>query len=454
LASLNPFTGHEDRLAIDSHGWAALVAPRNLLFDTGYYDDGDPSFAVERGFVASSAVYKLLGAEDHFRLDYREGWHDPITPARYERNIDWFDACFGRGTASRDKFPQNYLHRFDWNAWQAKLTATEKANPFATPKPQDDADRVARIRWMLGQTPETSFHGKYTFYTQQESEMCAHDRWQAPNTARVPVSFGHNVHGNLFYSTSRTTPAPVVIWLHPYSYGLGYNEAYGVEDTTVYYRLAQAGYAVLAFDQVGFGLRLLEGRDFYQNHPKWSRLGRMVDDVRAAVDFIADGKGSSPGALPKIDKTQIHVLGYSLGGMVGLYSAALDTRIRSVASFAGFTPMRTDTAQKPTGGIRQLWEQRALLPMLGLFEGRESQIPYDVDDVISLVAPRPCLIYSPVQDRFADSDDVKKCVEQASKAYERAGSRNNLHFLTPNDISRFQREQQEQYLRWLSSISR
>lgn len=112
LASLNRFTGSEDQLPIDAHGWAALVAPRNLLLDTAYYDDGDPTFAVERGFLESSKVFKLLGVENHFRLDYRDGWHDPITQARCERNIDWFDACFHRGTATRAQFPQEYIHQF------------------------------------------------------------------------------------------------------------------------------------------------------------------------------------------------------------------------------------------------------------------------------------------------------------------------------------------------------
>ena len=40
-----------------------------------------------------------------------------------------------------------------------------------------------------------------------------------------------------------------------------------------------------------------------------------------------------------------------LGGTVALHAAALDSRIKGVASFAGFTPLRTDSLDKPTGGI-------------------------------------------------------------------------------------------------------
>ena len=211
----------------------------------------------------------------------------------------------------------------------------------------------------------------------------------------MTVSFSGRIHGNVYYNPDVTQPAPSVIWLHPFSYGSGSNEGYGVEDTTVYHRLAQQGYVVLAYDQCGFGDRLLEGPDFYDKYPTWSRLGRMVFDVRAAVDFLCDGRGQSQTQMPPIDKHKIFVLGYSLGGMVGLYAAAQDDRIAGVASFCGFTPLRTNTDDKPTGGNRRLYHWHALQPKLGQFAGCEGTIPYDFDDVLQLIAPRPCLIYAP-----------------------------------------------------------
>ncbi len=459
LQSLRSYTGREDELPMDAHAWAALIAPRNLLIHTAYNDDSEPTFGVERAYVEGSKVYNLLGVEDHYRVDYRTGGHESgpypnyITQAQQDRNIDWLDACFGRGTATRSNFPQNYIHQFDWNAWQSNLTAQEKQNPFAGTTPANNADRAARINWAMGQAPaKTPYAGQYTFLTAEESSTMGHDRWAASGTSRMPVSFGDNVRGNLYYKTGQTGPSPVVIWLHPYSYPTGYNEGYGVEDTTVYHRLAAAGYTVLAFDQVGFGLRLLEGRDFYDNDPKWSRLGRMIEDVKAGVDFLVDGTGAAQGTMPAIDTEQIHVLGYSLGGMVGLYSAALDDRIKSVASFSGFTPMRTDTSDKSTGGIERLWDWHALQPMLGLFDGQEGQIPYDYEDVLALVAPRPTLIYSPLNDRDADYDEVTACVNTARTFWQQAGAGDLLTQMSPNDINRFQSAQQQAYINWLSGI--
>ncbi|MBN2295784.1 MAG: alpha/beta fold hydrolase [Pirellulales bacterium] len=459
LQSLRAYNGREDELPMDAHAWAALIAPRNLLVHVAYNDDGDPTFGNERAYVEAGKVYKLLDAEDHYRIDYRAGGHctgpapNYITQPQQKRNIDWFDACFGRGKATRKDFPQEYIHQFDWNGWVEKLTNQEKQNPFSRKMPTDNADRRARIDWALGKAPKpVDYEGQYTFTTPEETDFMEYDRWQAPGTARLPVSFGQNVHGQIYYKSGRNDPVPVVIWLHPYSYPSGFMEGYGVEGTTVYHRLASAGYVVLAFDQVGFGLRLLEGRDFYKHHPKWSRLGRMVCDVRAALDFLVDGKGAMQGTMPKIDKQQIHVLGYSLGGMVALYSAAADDRIKSVASFCGFTPMRGDTSDKATGGIKRLWQWHALQPMLGLFDGRENEIPYDFDDVLALIAPRPCLIYNPRNDRHADFDDVNACVGRAKQFWEEKGAGESLTQMSPDDINRFQSAQQQVYMQWLGTI--
>ncbi|MBM3242171.1 alpha/beta fold hydrolase [Candidatus Poribacteria bacterium] len=478
LPSLRSYTGREHELPIDAHGWLALIAPRRCLIHTAHQDGCEPTFAVEQSYLEGKKVYQFLGKPDNLRVIYRSGGHDPITETHRQENMDWFDLSFGRGQppapfpltkggqggcGKEDKqsdFPETFIHKFDWHAWKSQLSESDLNIPFTTSRPSDDPDRRARILWALGQTPEKiDWDGRYTFLTDAESERMDHDRWKVENTVRMPVSFADNIRGNLYYNPAVTNPAPVVIWLHPYSYQTGYNEGYGVQGTTVYHRLAQEGFVVLAYDQVGFGLRLLEGRDFYKKYPEWSRLGRMVHDVHAAVDFLVNGNGQSRGSMPQILKDHVFVLGYSLGGMIGLYTAALDRRIAGVASFCGFTPLRTDTDSKITGGIRRLWEGHALQPLLGLFHGREQDIPYDFDDVLALIAPRPCLVVSPKRDREADFSDVVRCVNEARKvcslrsptpsAYGQAKCQpETLTHLTPDDINRFQTEQHAMFLQW------
>ncbi|MBC8870280.1 MAG: alpha/beta hydrolase [Planctomycetes bacterium] len=456
LPSLRGYTGREHELPMDAHGWLALIAPRRCLIDVAHNDGCEPTFAVERAYLEGRRVYRLLGHLENLRVSYREGQHGPITDEHRRRNFEWFDLSFGQGTAKQSEFPEEFIHKFDLQAWKAKLDPQDIQVPFAAPKASDHPeDRRDRILWALGQVPEKiNWDGKYAMLSAEESEMMTHDRWRVANTARMPVSFGANVRGNVYYNPTVTQPAPAVIWLHPYSHHSGYNEGYGVEGTTVYHRLAQEGFVVLAYDQCGFGLRLLEGRDFYRHCPKWSRLGRMVHDVHAAVDFLVDGNGASQGDMPAVRKDQVFVLGYSQGGMVGLYATALDERIAGVASFCGFTPLRTDTDAKSTGGIRRLWEWHALQPLLGLFDGREAEIPYDFDDVLALIAPRPCLIYSPQRDRDADFEDIKACVDRARIAWKASGGVENLTHLAPADVNRFQADQHAAFIKWHQSITK
>lgn len=460
LPTLRGYTGREHELPFDAHGWLALVAPRRLLLHTAYNDGCDPTFGVERAYRQGRDVYRLLGHAENLRIQYRYGGHnddmgDPkeaiISLRHVRQNLDWFDLSFGRGTARPEDFPEQLLHEFDWAAWRSRVPDDQLKPPFPSPQASGDpADRRARILWALGQQPEKiEWDGKYTFLTPAESGIMSHDRWALPGIQRVPVSFGENVRGNVYFDPAAKAALPAIIWLHPYSYSSGYNGGYDVQDTTIYHRLAKGGFAVLAFDQCGFGLRLLEGRDFYDRYPAWSRLGRMVHDVQRAVDFLSDGRGASQSELPKIRSEQILVVGYSLGGSVGLYAAASDPRITGVACFAGFTPLRTDTDQRPTGGIRQLWEWHALQPKLGLFSGREADIPYDFDDVLALIAPRPCLIVSPQRDRFATHADVVACVSKAREAWKTRGAADQFTHLTPDDISRFQKDQHSQLLEWL-----
>ena len=459
LDSLRAFHGRENELPIEGHGLFALIAPRRCMLHTAHNDGSDPTFGVERAYLEGRKAYRFLGKPENLRNMYRTGNHesapapDYVTAKHRRQNLDWFDLSFGRGTARQSDFPEVLLHQFDWDAWKAAQTAEDLNDPFRNRAfPVDNAGRRARIEWALGNTPrQIEGDGQYHIRTADELGVpdSSRDRWACADTARMPISFSGEVHGNLYYNPTVRTPVPVVIWLHPYNYSHGSNEGYGVQGTTIYHRLAQQGFVVLAYDQCGFGDRLLEGPEFYGKHPQWSRLGRMVYDVRAAVDFLVDGKGETQGRMPEIDKGRIYVLGYSMGGMVGLYATAMDDRIGGVASFCGFTPMRTDTDAKPTGGIRRLWQWHSLQPKLGLFHGRENEIPYDFDDVLALVAPRPCLIYTPTRDRDVDYDDVVACVGRAGEAWKVGDKADGLTHLTPDDINRFQSAQHDLFLQWL-----
>ena len=139
--------------------------------------------------------------------------------------------------------------------------------------------------------------------------------------------------------------------------------------------LSPLGYAVLAFDQSGFGSRMGEAAPFYDRYPHWSTMGQMVDDARAAVDALSHDS--------LVDPERISLYGYSIGGAVGLHAAALDPRVKSVVSVSGFTPMRTDTADRGTGGIARYYDVRGLIPRLGFFAGQAGRARGLVDQQLA-----------------------------------------------------------------------
>ena len=271
--------------------------------------------------------------------------------------------------------------------------------------------------------------------------------------AQRNITFGYSsiggagVAGTIYYpnNTPAGTKLPVVIWLHGYSYPLGYMWVYRT-DLHPILALVQAGYAVLAYDQAGFGSRMTEFAPFPDRQPHWSLMGQMVEDVRKAVDVLSTDSS--------LDPARISVFGYSVGATVGLYAAALDPRIASVVSVSGFTPMRTDTANRGTGGIARYSEERALIPRLGFFVGNESRLPYDFPELIAAIAPRPVLVVEPAMDRAGSPAEVHGAVLDARKVYALYNAADKLALDEPVDYMRLTTATQDRAVTWLNASQR
>lgn len=235
----------------------------------------------------------------------------------------------------------------------------------------------------------------------------------------------------------------------------------------VYQFLASRGHLVMTFDQIGHGIRLKEGATFYNRYPSRSKLGRMINDARSAIDFIYcrssagrtdrichDGEvytSTYPNKLdnlPVADMSKLHVIGYSLGGTVALHTAALDPRVQAVASFSGFTPWRTDFNTRPTGGIQRWYQWHALAPRLGWFESNPEAIPYDFDDLLKEIAPRKTLLWTPTLDRDATPADVKESVAKASSSWAQS---HNLTVLTPDLPTEFTNTEILKLIDWIEA---
>ena len=200
---------------------------------------------------------------------------------------------------------------------------------------------------------------------------------------------------------------------------------------------------MLAFDQIGFGARVLDAHDFYRRYPKWSLMGKMVTDTRAAIDAVA--------ALDVVDSSRISLMGYSLGAKVGLLTMALDDRVHALAAVCGFDPLRLDTPDRGVEGIQHYSHLHGLMPRLGFFVGNEARLPFDFDEALALdvrsssgTASRPVLLIAPTLDRYARIADVRAEVAHVP----------GVTLETPVDFNRFGRAFQTRAAEWLASQNR
>lgn len=295
-----------------------------------------------------------------------------------------------------------------------------------------------RIMWGLGDLPPLGEIRGATLVNVRETSL---------GLVKADLPIEGKLIAHLTYAPGPEGRLPVVMYLHAYvdALGCGSTSEYGWAPL-VGERLAQCGLLAVEYDQFGYGTRNRDcGIEFYAEHPSWSAMGVMVQDVRKVIGALS--------GLDVVDPDRIMIAGFSLGGAVGLYAAALDERIKAVASTCGFASMRLDAHGQETEGLRRYSHLRPTLPRLGFFLGHEKRLPYDFHDVLSLIAPRPLLIVAPVLDQDWSLPDVEACYQAARAVYRLLGSEDRIELYTPNDFNRYPPAYQNRVNEWLSDVA-
>ena len=414
------FVGREDKLPVDQNSMMALVAPRGLLIASAFSEAQGNAFGHEQAYRSARKVFSFLGKLDNAGLWLRAGEH-ATTAGDIETYFDFFDGVFGR--KPRRKF-ETFVHGYDFEEWK-KSTGTISVQPV----------KGNKIQWALGEEPASV---PFPAATKLGPAGMTDEGWlgilykrplSGTKMRTAAVSFGDDLKADLYLpSIGQTTgKLPVVIWLHSFSYATGYSRYARVP----FEELTGRGYAVLAFDQIGFGTRGEHAREFYRRYPNWSLLGKMVADTRAAISAVA--------ALDEIDASRIFLVGYSLGGKVAVWTASLDSRVKAIVSIAGITPLRETLADGPIEGIRQYSHLHGLLPRFGFFLNSPRTLPVDYDDLLRAAAPRRVLLIAPELDRYADTPAIRKMVQGME----------HVSLETPEDFSRVPESTRKIAFDWL-----
>jgi dienelactone hydrolase len=203
---------------------------------------------------------------------------------------------------------------------------------------------------------------------------------------------------------NRTVPAIIAHHQHASQFHLGKSEVVGLKgdaDQAYASELAERGYVVIAPDALAFeernwsnpsgqaeyfelATRLVQGRTL---------LAKCLHDVGVALDYLV--------TRPEVDPPRIGFIGHSYGGKMAIWAPALDKRITASVSNCGCVSYKQSLVRDT--GV----QMEFCLPGVLQFG--------DVEDIVSLVAPRALLLQATSNDVW--SRGAKKIFESAKSAF-------------------------------------
>ena len=217
---------------------------------------------------------------------------------------------------------------------------------------------------------------------------------------------------------------PAVVALHG-TYAEGSKRAAGLidnPDKAYLDHLCRRRYVVIAPEHFVSGHRTppegpYETQRFYEKHPEWTAVGKFTYEHSIAIDVLQ--------TLPEVDPNHIGVLGHSLGGHGSIFLAAYDDRVAAAACNCGASFFRHNP--RFADWSRDRW----YIYFKPLREGflRHELPPIDFHEIIALIAPRPFLDLSGLNDGNAGTQRQRVLMlTEVMKAYDLEEASANFAF--------------------------
>jgi len=165
-------------------------------------------------------------------------------------------------------------------------------------------------------------------------------------------------------------------------------------------------------------------------------------DLLTSLDFVDSSRGFG-------------AIGHSLGGHNAIYTAVLDERITVVASSCGF-----DSYLHYMDGNERVWYfdkgwcQIRYMPRMSDFRGRLESIPFDFQELLGALAPRPLFVNAPLHDSNFRWKSVDECAAAAAPVYKLLGAEGRISIKHPDSDHNFPDEMRQAAYNMIGSVLR
>jgi len=206
---------------------------------------------------------------------------------------------------------------------------------------------------------------------------------------------------------------PAILALHPTGMqGKDIVDGQGKEHRGYARELAERGYVVIAPDYPSFGE--LADYDFDNDRYESASMAAIFYHMRC-IDLLCK--------RPDVDPERIGVIGHSLGGHNAMFVGAFDPRIKVVVTSSGWTQLASydigPSGIERYGGRLGPWAQDRYMPNIrDKFDLDDKKIPFDLDEIISVIAPRVFFTNSPINDSNFDVNGVKVGIAKAAPVFD------------------------------------
>jgi pimeloyl-ACP methyl ester carboxylesterase len=191
--------------------------------------------------------------------------------------------------------------------------------------------------------------------------------------------------------------------------------------------------------------------------PDYPTFGEYGDESNADDQFVSGSMKGIWNNLRAVDllesradvhRERIGVIGHSLGGHHGIFTAVFDLRLRAIISSCGYTSFHDYYGGDLTG-----WTGPRYMPRIReMFSSDPDQVPFSFHELIAALAPRPFFSCSPLHDKNFSVKGVREVIEAAQGVYQLHDAQDAMRVEYPDCGHQFPDHERLAAYDWLDKV--